>query len=172
MSAAWSPELLGEALEPKRSDFEALDELQTPRGQIRRQIQALRLGGPLRYRERLAQRLEFLIEAMNEEGEEWNECSAKSLHQMVLFLAEQSGFAYPTVTVTPSGTFRAQWTKSPSAHFAVEFLPDGEVCFVAFSVDPRHPNRTQRVSGTVGRLSLMDAVEPYKVHRWAADAGT
>jgi hypothetical protein len=42
---------------------------------------------------------------------------------------------------------------------------------VVFAPDPRHPDRVQRVSGIVSRTDLMGAVDPYKVHRWAAYAG-
>jgi hypothetical protein len=56
--------------------FAALDDLRTPEGQIRRQICSL---GQLTYRQRLAFRLEFLLDAMEEEGEAWNETSPESL---------------------------------------------------------------------------------------------
>jgi hypothetical protein len=154
------------------SDFDELDELRTPKGQIRRQITALRLGGALPYRERLARRLEFLLAAPEEEGEEWGEHSPDSLRHMFLFLQDVPHFQYPTVTVTPSATFRAQWQAGQNQHFAVDFLPDGQVRFVVFAPDPRHPERAQRVSGVVSRTDIMKAIEPYKVHRWAADART
>lgn len=48
---------------------------------------------------------------------------------------------------------------------------DGQVRFVVFAPDPRYVDRVQRVSGVVSRVDLMRAVEPYEVHRWAADAG-
>ena len=153
------------------SDFDVLDELRTPKGQIERQITALRRGGGLPYRERLARRLEFLLGAPEEEGEEWGEHSPESLRQMFLFLQDVPDFQCPTVTVTPSATFRAQWQAGQNQHFAADFLPDGQVRFVVFAPDPRHPERAQRVSGVVSRTDIMKAIEPYKVHRWAADAG-
>ena len=154
-----------------QSDFELLDDLRTPQGRIRRQISALRGSGGLSYRERLARRLDFLIGALEEEGEDWGENSPESLRQMLLFLQEVPDFRCPTVTVTPSATFRAQWQAGQDQHFAVDFLPDGQVRFVVFAPDPHHPDRVQRVSGVVSRADVMRAIEPYKVHRWAADAG-
>lgn len=151
--------------------FELLDRLRTPKGQIKRQITALRKGGGLPYREHLAHRLDFLLEALEEEGETWGEGSPESLRQMLLFLRAAPDLRCPTVTITPSATFRAQWQDGQNRHLAVDFLPDGQVRFVVFSPDPRHPDRAQRVSGIVGRVHVMRAVKPYRVHRWAADAG-
>ena len=153
------------------SDFDVLDELRTPKGQIQRQITALRRGGGLSYHERLARRLEFLLEVLEEEEETWAEDSADSLRQMLLFLRSTPDLRSPTVTITPSATFRAEWQAGQNRHLAVDFLPDGQVRFVVFSPDPRRPDRVQRVSGIVSRADVMRAIEPYKVVSWAADAG-
>jgi hypothetical protein len=154
------------------SDFDVLDELRTPRGQIRRQIRALRTGSGLSYCERLAGRLDLLLDAVEEEEETWAEDSPDSLRQMLLFLETVPHLRCPTITVTPSMTFRAEWRSGLDKHLAVDFLPDGQARFVVFSPDPRHHNRVQRVSGIVSRPDVNRAIEPYKVHRWAADAGT
>jgi hypothetical protein len=155
-----------------KGEFAALDEFRTPEGQIRRQIRSLRGAARLAYRERLARRLEFLLETSKEEGEVWKETSPESLRKMLLFLQSLPNFGYPSVTVTPSATFRAQWTADPSRHFAVDFLPDGQVRFVTFCPDPRHSDRIQRIAGITSWESVMNAVEPCRVHRWAADAWT
>ena len=123
------------------------------------------------YCERLARRLEFLLGAIEEEGEACAEGSPESLRQMLLFLRAMPDFRCPTVTITPSATFRAEWQAGQNRHLAVDFLPDGQVRFVVFSPDPRHPDRVQRVSGIVDRVDVIRAVEPYNVHRWATDAG-
>lgn len=164
--------LASEQGEVSSGDSAALDELRTPEGQMRRQIRSLRAGIRSAYRERLARRLEFLLEAIEEEGDTWSDDSPDSLRKMVLFLQSVPTLRYPTVTVTPSATFRAQWTADPNKHFAVDFLPNGEVRFVVFCPDPRHPNRVERVSGITSWENLTHAVKPYKVLRWAADAGT
>ena len=150
-------------------DFAVLDDLRTPEGQIRRQIHSLRRGFQLTYRERLARRLEVLLETMEEEEEGWTGDSPESLRRMLLFLNYVPNFRYPVVTITPSATFRAQWTTDAKRHFAVDFLPNGQVHFVVFFPDPRHPNRIQRVSGITSWESLINVIEPYKVHHWAAD---
>ena len=154
------------------SNFEVLDELRTPEAQIRRQIRALRRGSRLLYRERLARRLEFLLDALDEQEEPLAEDSPESLRQMLLFLEALPDFRCPTVTVTPFATFRAQWQGHPSEHFAVDFVSDGQVRFVVFAPDLSHPGRLDRVSGIVSPANAMKAIETYQVPRWAADAGT
>ena len=146
--------------------------LKSPKGQIEGQISALRVGGGLAYGERLARRLDFLLDAFEEEGEAWEKESPDSLRQMFLFLRSVPHFRCPTVTITPSATFRAQWGAGRNSHLAIDFLPDGQVRFVVFSPDLRHPERVQRVSGIVSRLDLMRVLEAFDVHRWTADART
>jgi hypothetical protein len=151
------------------SDETPVSELRTPKMQIQRQITAFRRGGGLPYRERLARRLDFLLGALEEEGETWAVDSPDSLRQMLLFLQDAPDLRCPTVTITPSATFRAEWQAGQNEHFAVDFLPDGQVRFVVFSPGPLHPNRVQRLSGIVSRADVIRAIEPYKVYRWAAD---
>jgi hypothetical protein len=171
-SGSTSVELSGPAPdEAPGSDFEELDELRTPKGQIQRQITAFRRGGGSPYREHLARRLDFLLGALEEEEETWAEDSPDSLRQMLLFLRATPDFRCPMVTITPSMTFRAQWQAGQNRHLAVDFLPDGQVRFVVFSPDPLYPERVQRVSGIVSRADVTRAIEPYGVYRWAANAG-
>ncbi len=149
-----------------------LDVLHTPTEQIRRQVKALRKGSRLPYRERLARRLDFLLRGFEEEEETWADDSPESLRQMLLFLEGLPEFRCPTVTVTPSATFRAQWQADQNEHFAADFVPDGQVRFVVFAPDSSDPGRVQRVSGIVSSANALRAIETYEVHRWAADAGT
>jgi hypothetical protein len=158
--------------ESRVRDSDVPDDLRTPKGELRRQISALRGGAAPPCRERLAGRLDALLDALEEEGEAWADDSPDSLREMLGFLEAVPDFRCPTVTVTPSATFRAEWQAGRNQHFAVDFLADGQVRFVVFAPDPRHADRVQRVSGVVSRADLTRAVEPYEVHRWAADAGT
>ena len=151
--------------------FATPDEPQTPERQIRREIDNLRAGSPLVYRDQLARRLEFLLQAIEEEGEVWGADSSESLRKMLQFLQSVPSFQYPTVTKTPSATFRAQWTKGENAHLALDFLADGQVRIVVFSPDPHHPQRVQRFSGVTGWENVLEIVGPFRVNRWTEDAG-
>lgn len=156
---------------PVLGAFTELDDLRAPEGRIRQHIRSLRSARRLAYWDRLARRLEVLLEAMKEEEERWNDDSPESLRLMLLFLESVPTFQYPVVTVTPSTTFRAQWTVDSSRHFAADFLPDGQVRYVVFSPNLQQPDSVQRSSGITRRESLIEFVMPHQVQRWAADAG-
>ena len=145
--------------------------MRTPQGKIRQLIIYIRAASQLVYHEHLARRLEVLLEAMQDEGETWAAESPESLRRMLLFLESVPSFRCPTVTVTPSATFRAQWTEGEDAHFALDFFADGQVRIVVFSPDPNHPQRVQHFSGMTGWENVMEIVGPFRVNRWTEDAG-
>ena len=118
-----------------------------PEGQIEQIIRGIRNAAQLAHRESLSRRLEFLMDAMKDEAGEWQQGSPESLRQMLLFLGTVPHFRYPTVTITPSATFRIQWADDRNGHFAADFLPDGQVKFVLFYPDPHHSSHIQRLSG-------------------------
>ena len=124
-----------------------LDLLRMPKERICEQVRALRRGSRLPYRQHLARRLDFLLRALEEDGEAWADGSPSLLRQMLLFLEAFPEFRCPTVTVTPAATFRAQWQADPSEHFAVDFVPDGQVRFVVFAPDPGNPQTEPRGAG-------------------------
>jgi len=156
---------------PDMSAFAVLDELRMPEEQIRRQIRKFWADSLLTYRERLSRRLEFLLDAMEEDGEVWSDDSPDSLRMLLRFLESVPDFRYPTVTITPSATFRAQWTAGSDRHFAIDFLPDGQVRLVVFCRDLRHSNRIKRYSGVTSWDSITRDVEPFDIRRWTTDAG-
>lgn len=125
-----------------------------PEGQIEQIISGIRNAAQLAHRESLSRRLEFLMDAMQDEAGEWQQGSPESLRQMLLFLGTVPHFRYPTVTITPSATFRIQWADDRNGHFAADFLPDGQVKFVLFYPDPHHSNHIQRHSGITSRENL------------------
>jgi hypothetical protein len=151
--------------------FAAVDHLRTPEGQLERLIASL-AGSRLPYAARLASRLTSLLRVAEEEEQPWTEQSVESLRRMIMFLESARRFGYPTVTVTPAGTFRAQWTTARDEHFALEFLSDGRVRFVVFARDPRHPERIRQASGVSNWDTVLADVGNYRVHDWAARAGS
>lgn len=150
-------------------DFEHLDRRRQPAARIRQLIWALRSWRMLSYGVRLSHRLGGIVDSMAEEMDDWVANSPKSLQNMLVFLSSVPELKYPTVTVTPSATFRAEWSGPSNENLAVDFLPDGFVKFVVIREDPLRYGRVEAVSGIVSREGLMDRVEPYKVRAWAAD---
>ena len=108
--------------------------------------------------------------AMEEEAGLWDASSGESLRKMLMFLESVPELRQPVVTITPAGTFRAEWTLGSDSHFAIDFLPDGQVRFVVFCPNPRHPARVQRLAGLSDWDTVMEMVTPYDVGRWAMNA--
>ncbi len=126
-------------------------------GQLKKQ-QRIRSG------ERIANRLEYLLEVSREESPEQAPLAADSLTSFLGFLVENPGLAYPNIVLTFDGNVRAEWTEGTNKHVAIEFCGDDTVRFVIFAPDPRHPYRTSRISGTATTDSVIELAELYALH--------
>lgn len=118
------------------------------------------------FAERIAARLDYLLEVSREEQPEQAPPAAGSLDSFLAFLTKNPGLAYPDIVLTFDGNVRAEWTHSSNEHFAIEFCEDGNVRFVIFAPDPKHPYKTSRVSGTATIDSVVGLAEHYQVSRW------
>ncbi len=151
--------------------FHLLDTVRSPETELRQNICWLRFLSSLPYGRDLADRLDFLLEAVIDEGEQWQDCSGASLRHMLQFLEAVPNFRAPQITITPAATFRAQWTRDETAHLAVDFLADGMVRFVVFRPDPRRKGKVHRMSGISSWDGLIEVVDTLNVSRWAENAG-
>jgi hypothetical protein len=116
--------------------------------------------------DRLAARLEELVEISEEEFPEQEPMSPRSLQDFLTFIRSELGITYPEVVVTYEGNVRAEWTKARNRHFSVEFLGGNDVRFVVFAPDPKTPYKTNRASGLSTLDSLLEHVHPYGVLDW------
>jgi len=115
--------------------------------------------------EQLGKRLRFLCDEWKEE-EPIRVPSVASLSNLVAFLEMHLEMRCPDVALTPDGNFRAEWHDTDDRHFAVTFLPTGEVRFVVFANVPGDADRVDRVSGTTTHSRLLTVIEPFAVSRW------
>lgn len=115
----------------------------------------------------LAKRLDFLVEASQEEYPDQEPISPQSLQDFVNFLLEPNNLSCPEVVLTPNGNIRSQWKKSRNQHFAVEYLGNRNVRFVVFAPDQNDLDKITRVSGQTSLDSLIDNVKPYGVLSWS-----
>ena len=113
-------------------------------------------------------RIQFLFEASKEEYPAEVAILPDSLKNFVGFLQTEPDLKYPDVVLSPSKNIRAQWRTAPNRHFAVEFLPTGDAHFVIFSPDPKHPDKTNRMSGLVSVDSLMQTAQPHGILSWCS----
>jgi hypothetical protein len=131
-------------------------------------VASVRRHPRLRFRERLATRLERLIEISREEQPEQPPPALASVQDMIAFLAANPDLSYATTVLTPNGNIRLEWRRARDQHFAIEFLGDLDVRFVVFAPDPKRPFKVARVSGQAALDSVMTLVAPYGVRDWSA----
>ena len=117
---------------------------------------------------RLASRIQFLFDTSKEECPDEVAILPESLKNFVSFLQAEPNLKYPDLVLSPSKNIRAQWRTAPNRHFAVEFLPTGNAHFVIFAPDPKHPEKTIRISGIVSIDSLMPIAQPHGVLSWCS----
>jgi hypothetical protein len=120
------------------------------------------------FSKRLADRIQFLLEASKEECPDEGTISPESLKNFVSFLQSVPNLKYPDVVLSPDKNIFTQWRTAPNRHFSVEFLPTDDVRFVIFAPDPKHPDKINRMSGIVSVDSLMQTVQPLGVLSWCA----
>ncbi len=152
--ATTSPSISQEAAPPKDSTVELISNVIT------------QLKVP--FARRLAKRLDYLVEASREEYPHQAPMVPESLRDFINYLQSIPNVRYPSVVLTTNGNIRLEWRKARNHHFAVEFLGDGNVRFVVFAQDPKHPERTTRVSGLTSADSLLSIVQPYGVFDWVS----
>jgi hypothetical protein len=75
----------------------------------------------------------------------------------------------PTISLTPDYNIYASWRSDQKRVFSVHFLPNGDVHFVMFKPNNRHPERQIRISGTATTDILMETVAPYAVQDWISE---
>ncbi len=131
-------------------------------------VAGIRRDPRLRFPERLATRLEQLIEMSREEQPEQAPPALASVQALIAFLAANPELSYPTMVLTPAGNVRVEWRQGRGRHFAIEFLGDVDVRFVVFAPDPKRPYKVARVSGQASLESVMTLVAPYGVRDWSA----
>lgn len=150
-----------------KSPFDELDKLRDDA--VLKSISYVRSSSHISYAERLASRLKFLVDAAKEEEPDEVAISPQSLRNFVIFLQSTAKLKYPDIVLTPSKNIQAQWRTASNRHFAVEFLPTGDARFVIFSPDPRHPEKTIRLSGLASIDSLLETAQPHGVLSWASE---
>jgi len=150
------------------SPFDSLDELRNEDEKVSELVSHIERQLNIDFAERLASRIQFLVEVSKEEYPDEIAIISDSLRNFVGFLQSTPNLNYPDIVLTPSKNIRVQWRTTNNRHFAVEFLPAGNTKFVVFSPDQNHPERTIRLSGLVSVDSLMETVKPHGILSWSS----
>ena len=150
------------------SPFDKLSDLQTDNEKVFEIIEHVRHQLNLNFNHRLSDRLNFLFEASKEEDPDDMAIAPDSLKHFIGFIQSVPHLKYPDLVLSPSKNIRALWRTGPNRHFAVEFLTTGDVYFVIFSPDQKHPEKIIRLSGQVSVDSLMETAQPHGVITWSS----
>lgn len=134
-------------------------------------IQAIRREKRIAYRDQLADRLEALLTATQEEDSAGPGISSDSIKHFVTFVRTYPRLKPPSVTIMPTGDLYAEWRSGPTNDFSAHFLPNGTARFVVFAPDPAGGLRPVRIWGISSVASLMRTVRPHGIQRWAMNEG-
>ena len=111
----------------------------------------------LPFKARLADRLAVLTSAFAEDYDRGT-LSPRAIDALVTFLASSASFGYPELTATPAGDLYAEWRGSDGRILTIEFLDSGDVHYLFFGPNPKHPQRTDRLTGFTTADALPDTV--------------
>lgn len=171
-SLAWTPMEYGnrqEASDASRavveSPFEALYQGKPDSEKFSMLVQTLRGLARLAFANELADRVVTLNETVEEEEPGFT-VSVDSLRWMIAFFRENPRLRKPRIFLTNVGNFRAVWQASPNRRFAIEFIPDGTVWFVAFTPDIDSPDGVDRLSGSATVSKIMGYASSASATRW------
>jgi hypothetical protein len=108
---------------------------------------------------RLASRLQYLAQSCAEDYE-GRRLSLESADALSRYLAGRPSLGWPELTVTPAGKLYAEWQWGDRCRFSVEFSSLQDVRFIVFRPNPKHPRRTDHMSGSTTLDALDETVAP------------
>ena len=105
----------------------------------------------------LATRLLKLLNAEKEEDPISFGISVESLRNFYNFLLLNTNIKSPAISLTPNLNIYVSW-RSEKKVFSVHFLPKGDVHFIFFKPNLRHPDLKIRISGTATSDTIIETV--------------
>lgn len=152
---------------PTSSPFQTIDERRSEADKVSELIELIRSSAELPFAERLARRLEELVDIAREEAPDQSEMSSNSLRAFMRLLRDHPDLSEPGVVLTPSGNILAEWRAAPNKLCAAEFVSDARVNYVVFAPNTRDPHETSRITGVgLPVESLLSAIQPHGADAW------
>lgn len=96
--------------------------------------------------------------------------SVESLSNFYDFLQLYTNIKTPTLSLTPDYNIYASW-RAENRMFSTHFLPDGDIRFVLFKPNNRHPRRKIRVTGIATCDTLTEIVASENLSDWVLGEG-
>ncbi len=116
--------------------------------------------------ERIADQLIALFNYAKEERPAGPGISVNSLRSFYNFLLLYANKRMPSLSLSPDHNVYASW-RAENRVFSAHFLPCGDIRFVLFKPNNRHPKRKIRVTGTATTDTLTEIVAPENLSDWA-----
>ncbi len=143
--------------------------LENEEDQVQELIFQIRKSLSITYHESLANRILTLFNDAKEEDSDCLGIAAESLRNFYNFFRLHTNLKCPTISLTPDYNIYASWRGEQNRVFSVHFLPNGDVRFVIFKANDRHPKRKIRISGVATIDILMEAVKPFHIEGWISE---
>jgi hypothetical protein len=155
---------------PKRNDPSTQEDLlDSEDDQVKELILRIRMSIDIPYKGLMANRLVALFNDAKEEDSASPGIAIGSLRNFYNFLRLHTDLEYPVISLTPECNIYASWRKEQKKLFSVHFLPSGNVRFVIFMPNDRHPEQQIRISGTTTTDILKKTVAPHGVWGWISN---
>ncbi|MEE9215780.1 MAG: hypothetical protein V3U54_13580 [Thermodesulfobacteriota bacterium] len=153
----------------KEDPFTQTDLLDSEEDQVQELIFRFRTSLSIPYRERLANRLLSLFNDAKEEDPDSLGITLGSIRDFYNFLQLHTNLKCPTISLTPDDNIYASWRDEQNRLFSVHFLPNGDVYFVVFKPNDKHPERKIKFSGTATIDTLRNTVASSGVWDWISN---
>ena len=160
--------LISDWLKKEDDPFTQADLLNNEEDQVQELILQIRKSLSIPYHESLANRLLTLFNDAKEEDSASLGIAVGSLRNFYNFSRLHTKLKCPTISLTPDYNIYASWRGEQNRVFSVHFLPNGDVRFVIFKPNDRHPGRQIRLSGIATTDILMETVAPDAVSYWVS----
>jgi len=151
--------------------FTRADLLDIEDNQVQQLIFQIRRSTSIPNNAHLANRLTTLFHDEKEEDSDSSGITVESLRNFYFFLllTLRANLKYPAISLTPDNDIYISWRNGQNQVFSVHFLTNGDVRFVIFKPNDRHPERTTRLSGTTTTDTLIETVDSYGVWDWISE---
>ncbi len=153
----------------KEDPFTQTDLLDSKEDQAQELIFRFRASRSIPYHGSLANRLLTLFDDAKEEDPASLGIEAGSLRNFYNFLHLHTNLKCPTISLTPDDDIYASWRDEKNRLFSVHFLPNGDVYFVVFKPNDKHPERKIKFSGTATIDTLRNTVASSGVWDWISN---
>ena len=124
------------------------------------------------HRERVADRLESLKDAAEEETADRFPVLPESVASLMsFFAAAPETIRYPQLSLAPTGNILAQWRTDAQHNFTVEFLSFGHTRFIVFAPDEHRPSEIVRFTGSGTTEFALGMLTRSGISSWTLDEG-